>query len=168
MICKEALDLIKHFESLHDGDLTAIGLQPKMCPAGIWTVGYGRALTNHKGEFLKGESKKAIAYAMYPSMTVELAEQFLLEDVAKFSLSVDKVLMKEPNEFQFGAMVSLAYNIGIMNFSKSSVLRYFNEADLARAADSFLLWKKAGGKILAGLVRRREAERELFLTQNGR
>ena len=44
MICNAAIDLVKSFEGIHDGDLTVIGLQPKMCPAGIWTVGYGRAL----------------------------------------------------------------------------------------------------------------------------
>ena len=48
------IELIKEFESLHDGDLSIIGLQPKMCPAGIWTEGYGHAMRDNKGNFIKG------------------------------------------------------------------------------------------------------------------
>ena len=52
------LNLIKEFESLHDGDLSIIGLQPKMCPAQVWTEGYGRAMRNKSGVFLKGTKDK--------------------------------------------------------------------------------------------------------------
>ena len=62
------------------------------------------------------------------------------------------------------AFTSLAYNIGTTNFSKSSALRHFNAGNKMAAAEAIQLWNKAGGKVLNGLVRRREAERELFLT----
>jgi lysozyme len=53
------INLIKHFESLHDGDLSKIGLQPKQDCAGIWTVGYGHALRNNNGAYLRGAKDKA-------------------------------------------------------------------------------------------------------------
>ena len=55
-ISQIGIDLIKHFEGLHDGDLKAIGLQPKKCPAGIWTEGYGHTMRDVNGNFLKGKT----------------------------------------------------------------------------------------------------------------
>jgi lysozyme len=60
-------------------------------------------------------------------------------------------------------MVSLAYNIGMAAFGRSSVLHRHNAGAHDKAADAFLLWNKAGGKVLPGLVRRRNAERALYL-----
>ena len=166
MICKEAIQLIKQFESLHDGDLSTIGLQPKLCPAGIWTVGYGRALTDKTGKFLKGDAGKADAYAMYPSITESDAERMLAEDLARFEAIVS-THTKGLNQYQFGACVSLCYNIGQGNFATSSVVRFIKDKKLDAAADAFLLWNKAtvnGKRVeLAGLTKRRKAERELFL-----
>ena len=161
-----AIDIIKHFESLHDGDLSVVGLQPKMCPAGIWTVGYGRALRKRNGDFMRGPQDKALAYAMYPSITEQFAEEMLEEDLNSFSTEVHNLLKCQPTENQFGSMVSLAYNIGVHAFTKSSVLRYFNSNQIEKAAEAFSLWNKSSGKILKGLVLRRKAEQQLFLTQD--
>lgn len=163
IVNKATLDLIKHFESLHDGDLSAVGLQPKLCPAGIWTCGWGRALRNRKGEFLRGEKDRSLAYAMYPSMTDALAEQFLLEDTGFIAEDVSRLLTKPYTDNVLGAMTSLAYNIGTRAFSTSSVLKFYNSGDITRSADSFKLWNKSNGKVLKGLVLRREAEKNLFL-----
>ncbi len=65
---------------------------------------------------------------------------------------------------QFDAMVSLAFNVGAHAFSKSTLVRKLNAGDVRGAADEFLRWNKAGGQVLDGLVRRRRAERDLFLT----
>ncbi|KQD16250.1 lysozyme [Acinetobacter baumannii] len=64
---------------------------------------------------------------------------------------------------QFDALVSLAYNIGSGAFKGSTLLKLLNKGDYKGAADQFLVWNKAGGKVMKGLVRRREAERALFL-----
>ena len=61
-------------------------------------------------------------------------------------------------------MVSIAFNIGTGGFARSSVLRRHNARDFTGAADAFLLWNKGGGRVLAGLVRRRKAERDLYPT----
>jgi lysozyme len=60
-------------------------------------------------------------------------------------------------------MVSLAFNVGLGNFEKSSVLRYHNAGQYQQAADAFLLWDKAAGRVMAGLTRRRHQEREMYL-----
>jgi lysozyme len=158
------LALIKKFESLHDGDLATIGLQPKMCPAGIWTIGWGRALTNAQGDFLRGPKGRSEAYAKYGSISEDQAEQSLKEDTAKFAEGVSNLLEVGVTSNQFSALVSLAYNIGLGALSRSTVLKRLNAGDVTGAAAAFLLWNKSGGKVLRGLTLRREAERQLFLT----
>lgn len=163
----DTITLIKQFESLHDGDLSKIGLQPKQCPAGVWTVGYGHALRGHDGHYLRGKEDEAEAYKHYGYLTEEGAEALLQQDLAEFSSDVERLLTLPATSNEFGAMVSLAYNIGINNFAKSSVLRHFNANHKLLASDAFLLWTKATvngqRKVLPGLVRRRQAERLLFL-----
>jgi len=58
-VTSKTVELIKYFEGLHDGDLKRIGLQPKMCPSGVWTEGYGRAMRDANGKFIKGELRKS-------------------------------------------------------------------------------------------------------------
>lgn len=157
-------ELIKHFESLHDGDESKLGLQPKMCPAGIWTVGYGHALRDANGAFLKGEKDKDKAYMHELSdLTVEQAERLLHRDIAEFEDYV-KWLVKVPlTDNQFSALVSIMYNIGRGAFAKSTFLKRLNNKDYEGCAEAMLWWNKAGGKVLKGLVRRRNAEKDLFL-----
>lgn len=160
---EKAIAIIKHYEGLHDGDLTTIGLQPKMCPAGVWTIGYGHALTNAQGRFLKGEEDKEEAYALGGSITQAQAEELLKADYNRFELSVRSMLMRPVEDYELGAMSSLAYNIGLGCFKTSSVLFYFKQKQKAVAAESFKLWVKSNGKVLNGLQKRRLSERHLFL-----
>ena len=164
MICNAAIDLVKSFEGIHDGDLTVIGLQPKMCPAGIWTVGYGRALRSKTtNAFLKGASGKAEALAKYPALTVAQAEAMLAFDLNDFSAKVQGLIKVKVNVNQYGALVSFAYNLGPGNLASSTLLKKLNAGDYAGASVEFLKWDKAGGKILKGLTLRRTAEMTLFL-----
>ena len=96
-------------------------------------------------------------------ITKQEAEDILVRDLVKYESAVRKALKRNPNQNQFDAMVSLCFNIGPGNFAKSSIVTYFNSGHAARAADRFLAWNKAGGKVLKGLERRRKAERALFL-----
>lgn len=166
---QETIDLIKRFEGLHDGDLSKIGLQPKLCPAGVWTIGYGHALRGEDGHFLRGKAGEAEAYRRYSFLTEQDAEELLAQDANEFAHDVERLLLRPATANEFGAMVSLAYNIGINAFSGSTVLRRFNQGQTLQAADAFLLWNKAtvNGKkvVLNGLVRRRQAERLLFLKE---
>jgi lysozyme len=166
-INESGIKLIKQFESLHDGDLKTIGLQPKMCPAQIWTVGWGHALVDPvTRKFLKGSVDKDKAYAMYPAMTEQEAEQLLKRDLEAFSGAVTKLLKVKVNENQFSALVSFAYNVGAGNLQKSTLLKVLN----ANPNDSgitaqFMRWNKAGGIELRGLTRRREAESLLYFSK---
>lgn len=172
-INQKGIDLIKRFESLHDGDLKTIGLQPKLCPANIWTVGYGRALFDPiTGQFLKGEKDKKKAYLMYPSLTEVQAEQMLREDLTRYELKTDKVLgsvKSKLNNNQYSALVSFVYNVGEGNLASSTLLKkIIKNPNDPSIADEFLKWNKAKVKgklvILKGLTNRRQAESELYFT----
>lgn len=117
-----------------------------------WTIGYG-----HTGP------------DVYPGLkiTQTTAEALLEKDLDKFSDGVDEELntprSKDTTNGQFSAMVSFSYNVGLGNFQTSSVLRFHNAGQFQQAADAFLLWDKAAGKVMAGLIRRRHQEREMYL-----
>lgn len=161
----QAVDLIKRFESLHDGDLRAIGCQPKMDPLRIWTAGYGRALRDpHTGQFLQGPEDRDEAYALCGGGITEVqAEAWLAEDLEEFAQGVSKRVKVPLADIQFGALVSFAYNVGLGNFGGSTLLKKLNAGDYVGASDEFPKWNRGGGKILPGLVKRREAEQRLFL-----
>ena len=117
---------------------------------GVWTIGYG-----HTGpEVVEGQT-----------ITQEEAEQLLRQDLGRFQDAVASAIAGGATTAnQYGAMVSLCYNIGPGNFHTSTVLRDHKAGNYPGAADAFLLWNKAGGKVLAGLDRRRHEERSLYLT----
>jgi lysozyme len=95
-------------------------------------------------------------------------EEWLRMGLEKFGASIRPLITAPINENEFGAFVSLAYNIGVGGFRGSSALRHFNAGDKAKAAAAIKLWNKAtvNGKrqVLRGLVNRREEEVALFLT----
>jgi len=127
-------------------------------PVGILTIGYGTT------------AAAGVGIIPRPGMTITEAEatEYLMRGLDKFAGQIRDGIRAPINENEFGAFVSLAYNIGPGAFLSSTALRKFNAGDKAGAADAFLLWNKGtvNGKkvVLNGLVRRREAERALFLT----
>ena len=132
------LDLIKAFEGFF--------AKPYHCPAGVLTQGYGHTAA-------------AGPPALGGVWTKDYATQVLARTVAeRYAAPVERLLTRKPTQAQFDAMVSLAYNIGVGAFAKSSVLRWFNLGHDARAAAAFGMWTKGGGKVLPGLVRRRASE----------
>lgn len=145
-INKATIDLIKEFEGLR---LTAY-----QDSVGVWTIGYGTTAAAGVG----------IAPKAGMTITEQQAEQYLRLGVEKFADQIAPKFTRAPTENEFGACVSLAYNIGPAGFAKSSVLRKHNAGDKAGAAASFALWNKAGGRVLAGLTRRRAAEAKLYLS----
>lgn len=133
------VDLIKEFEGCR--------LKACRCPAGVLTAGYGST-----GPHVKPTT-------VY---TLEQAETRLRLDLMRF----EQAVIRGANDFsqhQFDAMVSLAFNVGIGAFEKSTLLRKHNAGDHEGAAREFGRWNKAGGRVLAGLTRRRAAEAVLYL-----
>jgi lysozyme len=137
-ISETGLNLIKHFEGLR--------LRAYHCSANVWTIGYG-----HTGGVRPGDV-----------ITAEEADAFLRQDVAEAESSVSRDVRIPLTQHQFDALVSFVFNLGAGNFSTSTLLRKLNAGDYTGAADEFLRWVNAGRKIQAGLVRRREAEKNLF------
>ncbi|WP_297638589.1 lysozyme [uncultured Clostridium sp.] len=135
---ERGLELIKHFEGLK--------LEAYKCPSGVWTIGYG--------------TTKGVTSGM--KITKEKAEELLKLDVEKFEKSVLKLVKVDLNQSQFDALVSFAYNLGEGNLSSSTLLKMLNNKDYYGASQEFIRWNRANKKVLAGLTRRRESERNLF------
>jgi len=140
---KAGLDLIKEFEGLE------LKAYPDPATGGApWTIGYGST---------GPEVKPGLVW------TQAQANNALADDVSKFANGVSGLIGAAPTTGnQFDAMVSLAYNIGLGNFRESTLLRLHKEGDHPGAAGQFGKWVKAGGKTMAGLTRRREAEAALY------
>ena len=113
---------------------------------GVWTIGYGHT---------KG---------VYDGMTItqEEAEQMLLTELEEYEGYVEKYVTVPLTQNQFDALVVWVYNLGPTNFRNSTLLKELNSVDYTAAGKEINRWNKAGGKVLAGLVKRREAEAQLF------
>lgn len=169
---QEAVELIKAFEGIPDGDPSTVGLDAYICPAAVWTIGWGHAIMDG-GKQLTGPGNKARARALYPGgITRDQAQALLRGDLVPRTASLCSVLKVALDDGQFGALMALLFNIGAGNLGASTLLRKVNAADFAGAAEQFLVWDKArvNGVLqpLAGLTRRRRAERALFLGQDWR
>lgn len=129
------IDLIKKFEGCR---LTAY-----KCPAGVWTIGYGHTAGVKPGD----------------KITVLQAEEMLKSDLASYEKKVDKYTNKYRwNQNEFDALVSFAYNIGSIDQLTANGTR-----DRKTIAEKFVLYNKAGGKVLSGLTKRRMEEKALFI-----
>lgn len=159
---KKGIDLIKSFESLHDGDLKMIGLQPKMCPAGIWTEGWGRAMRDSKGNFIKGIKNKALAYESITIHNEEEADKALIEDLKSREHLVMQKIKVSLTDNQFAALVSHTYNTGGSDSLFALINRRSSPAIIRGWFETRYI--TGGGKQLPGLVRRRKAEADLFFS----
>ena len=142
----KGISMIKQFEGCK---LTAY-----QDSVGVWTIGYG---------WTQPVDGKPIRAGM--TIKQETAERLLKTGLVSYESDVSRLVKVGLTQGQFDALVSFTYNLGARSLSTSTLLRKFNAGDYAGAADEFLRWNKAGGKVLNGLTRRREAERDLFLLQ---
>ena len=121
---------------------------------GVWTIGFGTIKYPSGVRVKKGDT-----------CTEAQAESYLKNDLVKFENAINKLVKVPLNQNQFDAISSFTYNLGETNLSSSTLLKKLNVKDYSGAADQFLRWNKAGGKVMNGLTRRREAERNLFLKE---
>jgi len=141
---EEGYALIKHFEGCR--------LKAYKCPANVWTIGFGNTFYENGMKVKEGDV-----------ITQQRAEELAKFIIDQFAVTIEPFILKPLNDNQFSACVSLAYNIGTSGFKRSSVFKKLNvNPNDPTIADSFKLWNKGGGKVLAGLVRRREAEIQLY------
>jgi len=163
---KIGIDLMHHFEGYRN--------KPYLCPANIWTIGFGRVLYQEQIRLpmvrkegytglirsdyqLKGEDNRVWSKE-------ELVDLFKV-DINSFERGV---LRLSPNlvnhQSKFDAVTSFAYNAGLGNYQRSTIRMKVNREDWTGAAEAFMSWTKAGGKEVSGLVKRRKAEVALFLS----
>ena len=161
-ISEAGIQLIKSFEGCHN--------TPYRCPATLWTIGYGHVLYPDQAR-LKTPERALYGIRDEHNRTFEYDEidSLLEKDLVRFQ---DGVLRLCPasvdSQSQFDATVSFAFNLGLGNLQSSTLRMKYNRGEHEAAADEFLKWNKCGGKILAGLTRRRAAERALFLSDYAR
>lgn len=142
-LSQRGIDLIKQFEGYSSK------AYPDPATGGApWTIGYG--------------TTKGVKPGMV--ITAEKAEKMLRDDVAKFESGVSSLVTAPTTQGQFDAMVSLAYNIGLGNFGKSTLLKKHNARCYTCAADQFRVWNRANGKVMNGLTKRRAAERQVYMS----
>ena len=142
-LCDEGLELIKAQEGFRS--------RAYRDPVGVWTIGYGHT---------------SMAGPPHVRAGLEISqsegENILRRDVERFASGVRRLLTRSLSDRQFSALVSFAYNVGLGNFERSSVLRAVNAGNFEAVPRRLSLWVKAGGRTLPGLIRRRAAEAALF------
>ena len=114
-----------------------------------WTIGYG-----HTGPEVH----------LGLTITQEQAEELLMEDVKKAAATVNTKVTTDITQEEFDALVDFVFNVGAGNFNASTLLKKVNAGDIQGAANEFLKWDMAAGKHMAGLLKRRHAEAEEFLS----
>lgn len=169
----DGVELVKAFEGCPDGDPTTVNLDPYLDPVGIWTIGWGHAIADSAGRWLRGPAASDQARAAYPGgITLAQAETLLRADLLDACRDVQRLVTVPLSDGQFGALVSFAFNLGAASMMKSTLLKKLNASDAAGAAEQFLVWDK--GRVdgvlqpLPGLTRRRRAERALFRGEDWR
>lgn len=144
-ISKTGIELIKRFEGLE--------LKAYQDSVGVWTIGYG---------WTQPVDGKKVG----PGMVIDqvTADRLLKCGVVQYELGINQLVKMKITQGQFDALVSFAYNLGLRSLSTSTLLQKLNTGDIQGAADQFSRWVNAGGVKLNGLVKRRAAEREMFLS----
>ena len=134
----EGISLIKKFEGCR--------LEPYFCSGNVLTIGYG-----HTKDVIENMS-----------ITEDTAEALLKEDLKDFEEQVSNLVKVELNQNQFDALIAWTFNLGSGNLSSSTLLKKLNNSEYGEVPEQIKRWNKAGGKVLEGLIRRREAEALLF------
>jgi lysozyme len=135
------INLIKHYEGL--------SLKKYLCPAGLPTIGYGHKL-------LPDEN--------WNTVTNQQADDLLAHDLIKVESCINNNVNVPITQPQFDSLASFVFNLGCSNFHASTLLQLINDEQYLLAADEFCKWDHCKGKELEGLLDRREAEKQLFLS----
>ena len=139
-ISEKGIELIKSFEGLR--------LEAYLDSVAVPTIGYGHTRGVKLGQ----------------TITQEQADTLLEEDIHEFELAIQRLVHVNLTQNQFDALVSFTFNLGIGSLKQSTLLKKLNAGDITGAANEFNRWVYAGGKKLTGLVKRRSAERLMFIS----
>ncbi len=146
----------------HEGVRT----KPYRCPALLWTVGVGHVIDPTHATVKYEERKNLpIPTGWDRVLTMDEVDAILAQDLGRFERGVVRLCPAAVgNQGIFDSLVSFAFNVGLGNLQRSSLRMKTNRGELGEAADEFLKWTKAGGRVLPGLVKRRNDERALYLS----
>jgi lysozyme len=149
--------MIKH----HEG----VRFKPYRCPARLWTVGVGRVLYAIQGR-LPLDQRDAFPLEPHDNRIFSSDEVngLLSADLQRFEVGVARLFPVVLAQGQFDALVSFAFNLGLGGVQRSTLRQKVLRGETQEAADEFLKFTKGGGKVLRGLVKRRNDERALFLS----
>jgi lysozyme len=150
--------------------------RPYLCPAHIWTIGYGHVLYQEQIRLpvvrVEGKETPMIRkeYPLKPEdnrvWTKTEIDELFRTDVGTFERGVLRLVPGVVGrQGSFDALVSISYNFGLGNLQRSTIRMRANRGDWEGAAEAFMVWTKGGGKVLPGLVKRRVAEKALFLSE---
>ena len=146
-VSDKCVNMIKH----HEGFVR----KPYQDPIGLWTVGVGHLIGD--GKSLPKEWKGKV-------LSDEEVDELLFEDLERFEIGVERLTKVYLSQGQFDALVSFSFNVGLGNLQSSTLRAKLNRGDYEGASNEFPKWRRAGGKILPGLVKRRADEKALFLS----
>ena len=149
--------MIKH----HEG----VRMRPYRCPALLWTVGVGHVIDpTHATVKFDERRNLPVPDGWDRSLTMGEVDDILAKDLGRFERGVARLCPSAVNhQGQFDSLCSFAFNVGLGNLQRSSLRMKHNRGDFEEAADEFMKWSKAGGKVLKGLVNRRLDEQRLYL-----
>jgi lysozyme len=157
MISKKALVMIAHHEGTR--------YKPYRCPANLWTIGVGHVMYPDQGNM---KLLDRMTYFLRPEdnrkFTKEEVDAILSKDLDRFVRGVSKYCPGVITQGQLDALVSFSFNCGLGTLQRSTLRQKHNRGDFAGAAEEFLKYTKGGGKVLKGLVNRRNDERALYLS----
>jgi lysozyme len=157
-VSKAAIDMIKH----HEGVRT----KPYRCPALLWTVGVGHVIDpTHATVKYEERRNLPIPEGWDRVLTMDEVDRILSQDLGRFERGVVRLCPAAVGrQGVFDALVSFAFNVGLGNLQRSSLRMKTNRGEFEEAAEEFMKWIKAGGRVLPGLVKRRLDEQRLYLS----
>jgi lysozyme len=139
--------------------------KPYQCPALLWTVGVGHVIDPQHAKVPMADRKQLPIPAGWDRvLSNDEIMDILKKDLNRFEQGVLRLIKVPLTQGQFDALVSFSFNVGLGNLQNSTLRMKVNRGDFEGAAEQFLVWTKAGGKVLKGLVTRRTDEQALFLS----
>jgi lysozyme len=137
--------------------------RPYQCPALLWTVGVGHVIDpSHAKVPFANRKQLPIPDGWDRVLSAEEIDEILRKDLNRFESGVLRLIKVKLTQGQFDGLVSFSFNVGLGNLQNSTLRMKLNRGDYEGAAEQFLVWTKAGGKVLKGLVIRRTHEKEMF------
>ena len=156
-VSDKALEVIRH----HEGVRT----KPYQCPALLWTIGVGHVIDpNHARVPLAERKALPIPEGWNRTITMKEVDDILRDDLTRFERGVERYCPVTLTQGQFDALVSFSFNVGLGTLQRSTLRQKVLRGDMEGAADEFLKYTIGGGKVLKGLVTRRNDERAMFVS----